>query len=189
MGRTNGLRPFVLKSEGDGYMLSVFVAQEIGFRWEMTAAELAKVNDEWRGTKKGLPWRLSCHQDFEDYSSTISKFEPITKIIGTSIIWASNLKMSWIVCRFFLLNTISYSLFDHRHGHTCSQGKRSPEFIAHAANLQSGTANDERHQNCTSRGLSWRTATHWNWMSVTLRPWFYHSLDSGPWYLSSILVC
>jgi hypothetical protein len=47
-----GQRPLLPKSEGDGYMLSAFVSREFGFGREMTAAELAKVNDERRGTHK-----------------------------------------------------------------------------------------------------------------------------------------
>jgi hypothetical protein len=48
-----GQRPLLPKSEGDGYMLSAFVAREFGFgRETMTAAELANVNNARRGAHK-----------------------------------------------------------------------------------------------------------------------------------------
>ena len=47
-----GQRPMFPKGEGDGYMLSAFVAREFGFGREMTAAELEKVNKERQGANK-----------------------------------------------------------------------------------------------------------------------------------------
>ena len=48
-----GQRPLLPKSDGDGYMLSAFVAREFGFgRETMTAAELANVNNARRGAHK-----------------------------------------------------------------------------------------------------------------------------------------
>ena len=44
-----GERPLLPKSEGDGYMLSAFVAREFGFGRQMTAEELAKVNEQRQG--------------------------------------------------------------------------------------------------------------------------------------------
>ena len=41
-----GKSPLLLKSEGDGYMLSAFVAREFGFGRQMTAEELAKVHEQ-----------------------------------------------------------------------------------------------------------------------------------------------
>ena len=45
-----GQRQLLPKSEEEVYMLSAFLSREFGFGKEMTDAELAKVNDEQRGT-------------------------------------------------------------------------------------------------------------------------------------------
>jgi hypothetical protein len=41
-----GQRPLLPKSEGDGYMLSVFVSREFEFGRLLTNDELAKINSE-----------------------------------------------------------------------------------------------------------------------------------------------
>ncbi len=53
MGRSKRTAPALPKSEGDGYMLSAFVANFSGFGQEMTAAELANGNAR-QGAHKDL---------------------------------------------------------------------------------------------------------------------------------------
>ena len=54
MGRSKRTVPALPKPEGDGYMLSAFMAREFGFGQEMTAAELANVNNARQRAHKDL---------------------------------------------------------------------------------------------------------------------------------------
>ena len=46
VGPTNGQRPLLPKSEGDGYMLAAFVSRELGYGRRLTDDELVRINME-----------------------------------------------------------------------------------------------------------------------------------------------
>jgi hypothetical protein len=125
-----GQRPLLPKSKGNGYILSAFVAREFGFGREMTAAELAKVNDERRGTHQTYLDTQAATEILKTTQKPLLTVSPFVKYLyigaNNEGYWNSNhmsLQFKDVVdCLQVLYPEDNFIfLFDHSQGHARKQ--------------------------------------------------------------------
>jgi hypothetical protein len=188
-----GQRPLLPKSDGDGYMLSAFVAREFGFGREITAAELANVNNARRGAHKTYLDTQAATEILKSTQKPLLTESPFVKYLyigaNNQGYWNSyqmSLQFEDVVdCVQILYPEYDFIfLFDHSQGHA---RKRSGALsAAHMSRTNGGAQPVMRNtmmleeEDYLGTNLPTRLLNVGDTQSMIFLP-----QDSGPWYLSA----
>ena len=166
-----GQRPLLLKSEGDGYMLSAFVSRELGFGRTLTDNELVRINSK-RQIGKTYTNTQAATKILKTINKPLLTESPFVKYLFVG----ANNEGYW--------NSFHMSLQFEGCGLSGRRSERqwSTKCFSHNVKQRGSTIGHEKFNNIERRWISGSPFTSfvcWQYSVIV-----YKNEDSGPFYLS-----